>query len=69
MTKKNINIDKELQKIQANLINNERYQELLGGIYSLNQQIAELEHLRIEADTERLSIERSYEFQKRQLTN
>ena len=51
MTKKNINIDKKLKE-------NERYQELIGGIHSLNQQIVELEHLKNEADTERLNIEK-----------
>ena len=50
-TEKNINIDKELKE-------NERYQELIGGIHSLNQQIVELEHLKNEADTERLNIEK-----------
>jgi len=55
-----INIDKELK-------DNERYQELIGGLNSLNEEIAKLTHLRDETDRERLLIEKNEESKKRQI--
>ena len=55
----NIDIDK---KIDIELKDNERYQELLRGINSLNKQIVQLEWLKTESDTERKNIEKQVSY-------